>query len=242
MLVHSSPDPSPAKLVLNESTLAENTAFVPIKNELTAGYGGAIFVARNVELTVQGCRATSNTVEGDAGTKSQTMAGGFTSTCSSARVTLSDSHFVANQARLSTGTVRAVDSASISSCEITSAFGGAVYVVAQDLKDDAGLVLCSFIVDEYALLRIARSSFMRNLAGRDLQGLKKFKAAGGAIHSETHSAFLIVVEDSDISENRAVGGNAEGGAVWSDSRRLSIRSTVMRSNTARAFGGSSDSQ
>ena len=112
--------------MLNESTLAENTALVPVKNEPTGGYGGVIIVARNVELTVQGCRATSNTVEGDAGTKSQTMAGGFMSTCFSARATLSDSHFVANQARLSTGTVRAVDSASISSCEITSAFGGAV--------------------------------------------------------------------------------------------------------------------
>ena len=128
---HVAGGPSPAELVLSESTLAENTALVPVKNEPTGGYGGAIFVARNVELTVQGCRATSNTVEGDAGTKGQTMAGGFTSTCSAARVTLSDSHFVANQARLSTGTVRAVDSASISSCEITSAFGGAVYVVAQ---------------------------------------------------------------------------------------------------------------
>jgi hypothetical protein len=99
MLIHGKTDPSPAELVLNESTLAENTALVPVKNEPTGGYGGAIFVARNVELTVQGCRATSNTVEGDAGTKGQTMAGGFTSTCSSARVTLSDSHFVANQAK-----------------------------------------------------------------------------------------------------------------------------------------------
>jgi hypothetical protein len=46
---------------------------------------------------------------------------------------------------------------------------------------------------------------VRNFAGRDLQGLKKFKAAGGAIHSEKHRAFHIVVEDSDISENLAVG-------------------------------------
>ena len=82
----------------------------------------------------------------------------------------------------------------------------------RDLQDDAGVVLCSLTVDEYALPRIARSSFVRNFAGRDLQGFQKFKAAGGAIHSETHSAFRIVVEDSDISENRAVGGNAEGGA------------------------------
>ena len=51
---HVAGGPSPAELVLSESTLAENTAFVPIKNEPTGGYGGAIFVARNVELTVQG--------------------------------------------------------------------------------------------------------------------------------------------------------------------------------------------
>ncbi len=81
MLIHGKTDPSPAELVLNKSTLAENTALVPVKNEPTGGYGGAIFVARNIELTMQGCRGTSNTV-GDAGTKSQTMAGGFVSTCS----------------------------------------------------------------------------------------------------------------------------------------------------------------
>ena len=48
MLIHGRTDPSPAELVLNESTLAENTALVPVKNEPTGGYGGAIFVARNI--------------------------------------------------------------------------------------------------------------------------------------------------------------------------------------------------
>ena len=60
-------------------------------------------------------------------------------------------------------------------------------------------------------------------------------AAGGALH--VGQQVVVRINDTEVSENRAKGGKAEGGAIWFAGETLDLTNAPLTRNVASADGG-----